>query len=83
MDLSNKKYISLVEKSGIFDNSFADAYPQTVVADMVRKHIYSDNSSRKKRVLIYGLTERVPTVLHILFLKRKSLQEANTVLLNS
>lgn len=44
----------MLKKAVYFDNSFADAYPQTVVADMVRKHIYSDNSSRKKRVLIYG-----------------------------
>lgn len=33
--LQDKKYINFVQSSGIFDNSFIDAYPQTIVADTV------------------------------------------------
>lgn len=52
--LQDKKYINFVQSSGIFDNSFKKAYPQTIVADMVREHLYKNNSEKKKRVLIYG-----------------------------
>ncbi len=54
MNLCDKKYIKFVNQSGIFDNAYADAYPQTVVADMVRKHLYNNDNDKKKRVLIYG-----------------------------
>lgn len=54
MSLREKKYKRLIENSGIFDNTFDYAYPQTVVADLVRKHLYNNDTDRKKRVLIYG-----------------------------
>lgn len=54
MGLHDKKYIKFINKSGIFDNSFDDAYPQIIVADIVRKHLYNNNTNKKKRVLIYG-----------------------------
>ena len=54
MGLSDKKYIKTVDKSGIFENTFSNAYPQTIVAEMVRKHLYENSTAKKKRVLIYG-----------------------------
>lgn len=54
MRLFCKKYIKTVNECGIFENTFNRAYPQTMVADMVRKHLYSRPTEKKKRVLIYG-----------------------------
>lgn len=54
MILQDKKYIKFVDKSGIFENTYKSAYPQTIVADMVRKHLYNNDSDKIKRVLIYG-----------------------------
>ncbi|MGN1203075.1 MAG: hypothetical protein ACI4RF_07240 [Eubacterium sp.] len=54
MSFRDKRYIKFVENNGIFDNTVDTAYPQTIVADMVRKHLYHNNTQRKKRVLIYG-----------------------------
>lgn len=53
MNLNDKRYRKFVDHSGVFDNTFENAYPQTVVAKMVRKHL-QDTSQKKKRVLIYG-----------------------------
>lgn len=54
MSFSDKKYLKSIEKSGIFDNTFENAYPQTIVADIVRNHLYNNKTNKKKRVLIYG-----------------------------
>lgn len=53
MNLNDKRYRKFVDHSGVFDNTFENAYPQTVVAKMARKHL-QDTSQKKKRVLIYG-----------------------------
>ncbi len=52
--LLNKKYIKAVNESGVFDNTFKNAYPQTIIADIVREHLYNNKTNKKKRVLIYG-----------------------------
>ena len=49
----NKEYISNVNISGIFDNSYADSLPQTVTADIVRKH-FETKSDKTNRALIIG-----------------------------
>lgn len=49
----NKEYISNVNNSGIFDNSYADSLPQTVTADIVRKH-FETKSDKTNRALIIG-----------------------------
>lgn len=54
MRLRDRKYSSFADKSNIFDNTYDTAYPQTVVADIVRKHLYDNPTEKKKRVLIYG-----------------------------
>jgi len=54
MKFEDKKYIKTVNKSKIFENRAENAYPQTIVADMVRKHLYGNSTDKKKRVLIYG-----------------------------
>lgn len=53
MNLNDKRYRKFVDQSGVFDNTFENAYPQTVVAKIVRKHLQG-TSQKKKRVLIYG-----------------------------
>lgn len=54
MNLQDKKYNKFVDNSEIFDNTADTAYPQTIVADIVRKHLYGNQTNKKKRVLIYG-----------------------------
>lgn len=49
----SKKYLSLLDKSGIFDNSVSEAFPQTLVYEVVKKHLKGKNDKHKK-VLIYG-----------------------------
>jgi len=48
------RYKNIVDKSRIFENTADTAYPQTIVADMVRQHLYNNDTEKKKRVLIYG-----------------------------
>lgn len=52
-NFKSKKYLSLLDKSGIFANSTDTAYPQTVVYEIVKKHL-EEKSDKKKKVLIYG-----------------------------
>ncbi len=40
--------------SGIYSNTPDTAYPQTVVADIMRRHLESDGGKRK-RILVWGL----------------------------
>ena len=54
----NKEYISNVNISGIFDNSYADSLPQTVTADIVRKH-FETKSDKTNRALIKGADEKI------------------------
>ena len=51
---SSKKYLRLLDRSAVFDNSTSHAYPQTVVCEIVKKHLES-KSEKNKKVLIYGL----------------------------
>lgn len=50
---NSKKYLGLLNKSGIFDNSVSEAFPQTQVYEVVKKHLKEKNDKHKK-VLIYG-----------------------------
>lgn len=45
-------YIKSIEKSGIFENSFENALPQTVIAPTVRKHFANESGKRKKAIII-------------------------------
>lgn len=47
-----KAYIKSIEKSGIFENSFENALPQTAVAKTVREHFANENGKRKKAIVI-------------------------------
>lgn len=49
----NAKYVASVDRVGVFDNTFDQAYPQTVVAQLVREHLAHENG-KKKKVLIFG-----------------------------
>ena len=42
-----------VDNNGIFENRASDAYPQTIVADLIRAHLQSGGGKRKK-VLLFG-----------------------------
>lgn len=48
------KYIGLLNESGVFDNSAADALPQTAVYYAVKKHL-EEKTDKRKKVLVYGL----------------------------
>lgn len=50
----SKKYLELLDESGIFENSTSTAYPQTKVYEIVKRHLDSGGDKQKK-VLIYGL----------------------------
>lgn len=50
----SKKYLRLLDESGIFDNTVLTAYPQTAVYDIVTRHL-ENASSKRKKVFIYGL----------------------------
>ena len=39
----SKKYLGLLDKSGIFDNPVSAAYPQTVVYNAVKNHLSEKN----------------------------------------
>ncbi|MGN0523755.1 MAG: alkaline phosphatase family protein [Eubacterium sp.] len=54
MSLTDKKYIKSVNQSEIFDNTYETALPQTIVAEIVRNHLYNNIGTKKRRVLIYG-----------------------------
>lgn len=49
----NREYINNIDGSGIFDNSYADSLPQTVTADIVRKH-FETIGEKINRALIIG-----------------------------
>lgn len=46
-------YIKSINNNGIFDNSYENAYPQTVIADTVRSFL-NTASDKHRRVLIFG-----------------------------
>ena len=48
-----KKYLKSIS-CGIFDNDYANAFAQTKVAEIVRRHL-AEQDGRQKKVLIYGL----------------------------
>ena len=51
---SEKDYIESVQKSGIFENTVASAYPQTVTARLVREHFTDTDCGKRKKALIVG-----------------------------
>ena len=55
MDEKNTEqaYLASVDNNGIFENRASDAYPQTIVADLIRAHLQSGGEKRKK-VLLFG-----------------------------
>lgn len=50
---NREEYRALVDSMKIYDNTFDTAYPQTVVADIVREHL-GDKNGKKKKVLLYA-----------------------------
>lgn len=52
-DQSMDAYIKSVDNVGVFDNRFHDAYPQTVVAELVRDH-FQRTASKKPKAIIIG-----------------------------
>ena len=42
----NAKYVASVDRVGVFDNTFDQAYPQTVVAQLVREHLAHENGKK-------------------------------------
>ena len=51
---SEKDYIESVQKSGIFENAIASAYPQTVTARLIREHFTDTDYGKRKKALIVG-----------------------------
>lgn len=49
----NRTYIKEVSESGIFDNTYTAAMPQTVTADIIAAHFQTDNG-KKNRALVIG-----------------------------
>lgn len=52
-ETKSKKYIGLLDRSAVFGNSAARAYPQTAVYEIVKKHLETE-TGKSKKVLIYG-----------------------------
>lgn len=61
-----RHYIKEVKKSGIFENGFKDALPQTAVAKAVRKHFADENGKRKKAIIIGFDGARADSLLGII-----------------
>lgn len=62
----NLKYVASVDGVGVFDNTFDQAFPQTVVARIVREHLASGNG-KKKKVLIFGFDgARADSMLYLI-----------------
>lgn len=51
---SEKDYIQAVQVSGIFENTCAAAYPQTVTARLIREHFTDTDCGKRKKALIIG-----------------------------
>ena len=51
---SEKDYVQAVQVSGIFENTCAAAYPQTVTARLMREHFTDIDCGRRKKALIIG-----------------------------
>lgn len=62
----NAKYVASVDRVGVFDNTFDQAIPQIRVAEIVRKHLYTENG-KKKKVLIFGFDgARADSMLYLI-----------------
>lgn len=73
----SKKYLGLLDKSGIFDNPVSAAYPQTVVYNAVKKHL-SEKNEKKKKVLIYGFDgARADSIFYLIPSKDKNIAGHN------
>ncbi|MEG2413320.1 MAG: alkaline phosphatase family protein [Clostridia bacterium] len=76
MNLFNKskqaKYIKSIEASGLFDNTVADAFPQTIVAKLVREHFANGG---KKAIVINYDGARADGLLSLLQCKNEPLDE--------
>ena len=62
----NAKYVATVDRNGVFDNAFDQAFPQTKVAEIVRAHLAQENGKRKK-VFIFGFDgARADSMLYLI-----------------
>lgn len=52
--MNTSEKIDVLCHSGIYKNTRETAYPQTIVADIMREHLAKD-SNKRKRILVWGL----------------------------
>lgn len=73
----NAKYVDSVNRVGVFDNTFDRAFPQTVVARLVREHLTNENG-KKKKVLIFGFDgARADSMFYLIPSNREKLTGGN------
>lgn len=75
--IRNQKYLKKLDSAKIFENTAETALPQTIVANIVKRH-FSSKSGKAKRVLIYAFDgARADSMVYLIPSKNKDLSGSN------